>query len=62
MNDLVDFELDLLRAMCGLHPAFQWGAAVGAALEVLQGRGLVRCTNGRYEPTAEGERLARENH
>lgn len=38
---LVEFEWQLLEAMVGERPAFEWGGWVGAALEVLKGRRLV---------------------
>lgn len=55
---LVDFEEQLLRSMVGLEPAIPWGAAVGAALEVLVGHGLVELVAGVYKPTEKGTALA----
>lgn len=41
MSEPIDHELEILRECAGLKPARSWGAAVGAALEVLRGRGFV---------------------
>lgn len=56
---LCEFEVELLEAMDGLRPAFPWGAAVGQALECLEGSGHVVRSNGRYVLTEKGERVAR---
>lgn len=40
-DDLCEWELDILEECAGWRPASPWGAAVGAALEALRGRGLI---------------------
>lgn len=57
-HDLVDFELELLRAMAGKRPAFEWGAAVGAALEHLVSRRFVEQRGGEYVLTEAGRVIA----
>lgn len=41
LNDLTDFEREILEELAGLRTPSPWGAAVGAALEALRGFGLV---------------------
>lgn len=53
-NELCTFEVELLEAMNGTRPAFPWGAAVGAALEVLKGRRLIAPIAGVLTVTDEG--------
>ena len=42
MNDLCDIEWEILEECAGLREPRPWGAAVGAVLEFLEGRGLTR--------------------
>lgn len=58
IDDLCEFERDILLEACGFRKARSWGAAVGAAMETLCGRGLV--TNFPWQPTSDGVALARE--
>lgn len=57
-HDLDDFELELLRAMAGKRPAFEWGAAVGASLETLKSRRLIEKRDGQYVLTDAGRAIA----
>lgn len=41
MDKLCDFEIEVLASLAGLKPPIPWGAALGAALGALKGRGLV---------------------
>lgn len=41
LDDLCDFEKDVLRQMNGEHMGIGWGAAMGAALEHLKSIRLV---------------------
>lgn len=41
MNKLCDFEFEVLESLAGLKPPVPWGAALGAALGFLKGRGYV---------------------
>lgn len=41
-DDLVDYELEVLRGMAGKGQVPPWGAALSVALEALEGRGLVQ--------------------
>lgn len=57
---LCDYELSVLRECAGeKQQGLAWGAAMGAALEILTGAGLVRKTvspNGiKYEASAKGQ-------
>ena len=40
-NELCKFEIEILRECAGQKTPSQWGAADGAALDVLRDRGLV---------------------
>ena len=55
MNDLCDYEVDVLRLCAGEDvPGMHWGAAMGQALECLEGRGLVDRGRGAYFATQAG--------
>lgn len=52
---LDDFELKVLREVSGEKvPGLQWGAAMGQAVEVLKGFGLVEKVGTKYVITATG--------
>ena len=58
---LVPFEHKIFRQVCGFAEAQPWGAAVGAAMEALQGKGLI---DDAWRPATplgrEAQRLLRE--
>ncbi len=55
MNDLCEFEVEVLRALNGEREPIKWGAALGAALGFLKGSGYVSLTNGTYAITEKGK-------
>lgn len=54
--ELTDYEVKILRAINGEDvPGLKWGAAMGAALELLREDGLVRiASNGQAKLTDKG--------
>lgn len=56
MNDLTDFEKDVIRLAAGLPQTSinGWGAAVGAALGPLCRNGYLRREGGEYTATEKG--------
>jgi membrane protein implicated in regulation of membrane protease activity len=56
-SELVDIELELLQAIAGERPPLAWGGAVGQALEMLRGRGLVELGDRAWRVSAKGYAL-----
>ena len=53
---LCEYEIEVLRAAAGEHVlGLHWGAAMGQALEVLQGHGLIARNGNTYEATDKGK-------
>jgi hypothetical protein len=59
MKNLCPFEIQVLKVCAGIpSPGLEWGAAMGQALEFLNGSGLVhRSHQGVYSATEAGKEL-----